>query len=272
MAEKGDRNRTSPFAFTGGKFEFRAVGSSQSVAGPIMVLNAIVADSLDTLATELETRVSGDPERLNAAVQALVKEVWDAHSRVVFNGDNYTAAWHEEAVRRGLENIPSAVDALAQYVAPETIAAMTRQGVLTERELRARYEIYLERYIKDIAVEARLTQEIGRTLILPAVSQAQGRLADTALKLRQLELPADTSTLAEVSRLTVSLQEELNLLAEVSRAAEAHHACKVGHARYMREKVVPAMERVRELADALEGLVDDVLWPLPTYQELLFIR
>ena len=272
MAEKGDRNRTSPFAFTGGKFEFRAVGSSQSVAGPIMVLNAIVADSLDTLATELETRVNGDPGRLSAAVQALVKEVWDAHSRVVFNGDNYTAAWHEEAVRRGLENIPSAVDALAQYVAPETIAAMTRQGVLTERELRARYEIYLERYIKDIAVEARLTQEIGRTLVLPAVSQAQGRLADTVLKLRQLELPADTSTLAEVSRLTVSLQEELNLLAEISREVEAHHACKVGHARYMREKVVPAMERVRELADALEGLVDDVLWPLPTYQELLFIR
>jgi len=220
----------------------------------------------------LEARVNGDPARLNAAVQALVKEVWDAHSRVVFNGDNYTAAWHEEAVRRGLDNIPSAVDALAQYVAPETIVAMTRQGILTERELRARYEIYLERYIKDIAVEARLTQEIGRTLILPAVSQAQGRLADTALKLRQLELPADTSTLAEVSRLTVSLQEELNLLAEISREAEKHHACKVGHARYMREKVVPAMERVRELADALEGLVDDALWPLPTYQELLFIR
>jgi len=272
MTEKSDRNRTSPFAFTEGKFEFRAVGASQSVSGPLMVLNAIVADSLDFLATELETRVNGDPERLNAAVQAVVKEVWDAHGKIVFNGDNYTAAWHEEAARRGLQNIPSAVDALAQYVAPETIATMARQGVLSERELRARYEISLERYIKDITVEARLTQEIGRTLILPAVSQAQGSLADTALKLRQLDLPVDTSTLAEVSRLTVSLQEELNQLAEISREAETHHACKAGHARYMREKVMPAMERVRELADALEGLVDDTLWPLPTYQELLFIR
>jgi glutamine synthetase len=272
MAEKSDRNRTSPFAFTEGKFEFRAVGASQSVSGPLMVLNAIVADSLDFLATELEARVNGDPKRLNAAVQAVVKEVWDAHGRIVFNGDNYTAAWHEEAARRGLQNIPSAVDALAQYVAPETIAAMERQGVLSERELRARYEICLERYIKDITVEARLTQEIGRTLILPAVSQAQGNLADTALKLRQLDLPVDTSTLAELSRLTVCLQEELNQLAETSREAEAHHTSKVDHARHMREKVMPAMERVRELADALEGLVDDTLWPLPTYQELLFIR
>jgi len=149
---------------------------------------------------------------------------------------------------------------------------MARQGVLSERELRARYEISLERYIKDITVEARLTQEIGRTLILPAVSQAQGSLADTALKLRQLDQPVDTSTLAEVSRLTVSLQEELNQLAEISHEAEAHHACRADHARYMREKVMPAMKRVRELADALEGLVDDTLWPLPTYQELLFIR
>ena len=271
-AEMGDRNRTSPFAFTGGKFEFRAVGSSQSVSGPIMVLNAIVADSLDFIATELETRVNGEPARLNAAIQSLVQEIWEAHRHIVFNGDNYAAAWHVEAARRGLSNLPSTPEALAHYVTPTTIETLSRQGILTERELRARCEIYLERYIKDIAVEARLTQEIARTMVLPAVSLAQGALADSALKLKQLDLPADLSTLAEVSRLTVSLQEELNLLAQASKESETHHTCKVGHARFMREKVVPAIERVREIVDALEGLVDDEVWPLPTYQELLFIR
>ncbi len=271
-AEMGDRNRTSPFAFTGGKFEFRAVGSSQSVSGPIMVLNAIVADSLDFIATELETRVNGEPARLNAAIQSLVQEIWEAHRHIVFNGDNYAAAWHVEAARRGLSNLPSTPEALAHYVTPTTIETLSQQGILTERELRARCEIYLERYIKDIAVEARLTQEIARTMVLPAVSLAQGALADSALKLKQLDLPADLSTLAEVSRLTVSLQEELNLLAQASKESETHHTCKVGHARFMREKVVPAIERVREIVDALEGLVDDEVWPLPTYQELLFIR
>ena len=271
-AEMGDRNRTSPFAFTGGKFEFRAVGSSQSVSGPIMVLNAIVADSLDFIATELETRVNGEPARLNAAIQSLVQEIWEAHRHIVFNGDNYAAAWHVEAARRGLSNLPSTPEALAHYVTPTTIETLSQQGILTERELRARCEIYLERYIKDIAVEARLTQEIARTMVLPAVSLAQGALADSALKLKQFDLPADLSTLAEVSRLTVSLQEELNLLAQASKESETHHTCKVGHARFMREKVVPAIERVREIVDALEGLVDDEVWPLPTYQELLFIR
>ncbi|HNX36456.1 MAG TPA: glutamine synthetase III [Kiritimatiellia bacterium] len=271
-AEKGDRNRTSPFAFTGGKFEFRAVGSSQSVSGPIMVLNAIVADSLDDIATELEARVKGDPAQLNAAIQALVKRIWDEHSRIVFNGDNYAAAWHAEAARRGLSNLPSAPEALAQYVTPESIATLERQGVLTERELRARYDIYLERYIKDIAVEARLTQEIARTMVLPAVSSAQDALAGAALKLKQLELPVDVSTLAEICRLAVDLQEELDALAQTTRESEKHHGCKVGHARFMRENVVPAVERVREIVDALEGLVDDEVWPLPTYQEMLFIR
>ncbi len=271
-AEKGDRNRTSPFAFTGGKFEFRAVGSSQSVSGPIMILNAIVADSLDFIATELEKRVNGDSSRLNAAIQSLVQEIWQEHRHIVFNGDNYATAWHVEAARRGLSNLSSTPEALAQYVTPTTIETLSRQGILTERELRARYEIYLERYIKDIAVEARLTQEIARTMVLPAVSLAQGALADSAQKLKQLDLPADISALAEISRLTVGLQEELNLLAQTAKESETGHTCKVGHARFMREKVAPAIERVRELVDALEGLVDDEVWPLPTYQELLFIR
>ncbi|MDD4102096.1 MAG: glutamine synthetase III, partial [Kiritimatiellae bacterium] len=143
----GDRNRTSPFAFTGGKFEFRAVGSSQSVAGPLMVLNAIVADSLDYIATALEKRVKKNAGGLNDAIQSVVREVWQAHQRIVFNGDNYAPEWHAEAARRGLSDLPSATDALSQYVTESTIGVMTRQGVLTERELRARYEIYLARYI-----------------------------------------------------------------------------------------------------------------------------
>ena len=271
-AGQGDRNRTSPFAFTGGKFEFRAVGSSQSVSGPIMVLNAIVADSLDYIATELETRVKGDLSKLNAAIQSLIKKIWDEHRHIVFNGDNYSAAWHAEAVHRGLSNLPSAPEALAQYVTPETIEMLGRQGILTERELRARYDIYLERYIKDIAVEARLTQEIARTLVLPAVAAAQDALAGAVLKLKQLEIPVDVSTLAEISRLTVDLQEELSSLAQVAKESELHHACRASQSHFMREQVVPAIERVREIVDALEGLVDDEVWPLPTYQEMLFIR
>jgi glutamine synthetase len=144
--------------------------------------------------------------------------------------------------------------------------------VLTERELRARYEIYLERYIKDIAVEARLTQEIARTMLLPAVAAAQERLAGAALKLRQLEIPADVSALEEISRLAVALQEKLAALSQAEQESGACHGGKARHARFMREKVVPAMEHVREVADALEGLVDDEMWPLPTYQEMLFIR
>lgn len=268
----GDRNRTSPFAFTGGKFEFRAVGSSQSVAGPLMVLNAIVADSLDYIATALEARVKKSAGGLNDAIQSIVREVWKEHRRIVFNGDNYAPEWHAEALRRGLGDLPCATDALSQFVTDATIGVMTRQSVLTERELRARHEIYLARYIHDIAVEARLTLEIGRTMIQPAVAAAQSGLADAALKLRELELPADTSSLAEISRLAVALQEELTTLACAEREFDAHKGCKAEQARFMRNKIIPAMDRVREVADALEGLVDDALWPLPTYQEMLFIR
>ncbi len=268
----GDRNRTSPFAFTGGKFEFRAVGSSQSVAGPIMVLNAIIADSLDHIATALESRVKKNPGDLNAAIQSVVREVWKEHRRIVFNGDNYAPEWRDEALKRGLSDLPSATDALSQYVTRETIGVMTRQGVLTERELRARYDIYLARYIHDIAVEARLTLEIGCTMIQPAVAAAQSQLADAALKLRELDLPTDTSSLAEISRLAVALQEELTALARANREFDTHQGGKVEQAGFMRGTIIPAMDRVREIADALEGLVDDALWPLPTYQEMLFIR
>ncbi|MDD4102405.1 MAG: glutamine synthetase type III, partial [Kiritimatiellae bacterium] len=165
-----------------------------------------------------------------------------------------------------------ATDALSQYVTESTIGVMTRQGVLTERELRARYEIYLARYIHDIAVEARLTLEIGRTMIQPAVASAQSVLADAVIKMRELDLPAETSSLAEISRLAVVLQEELTALACAEREFDAHKGGKAEQACFMRGQIIPAMDRVREVADALEGLVDDALWPLPTYQEMLFIR
>ncbi len=268
----GDRNRTSPFAFTGGKFEFRAVGSSQSVAGPLMVLNTIVADSLDYIATDLEKRVKENTGGLKEAVRAVLREVWQEHRRVVFNGDNYAPEWHAEAVRRGLSNLSCATDAMSQLVSKETIRVMAQQGVLTERELRARYEIYLERYIHDITVEARLMIEMGRTMIQPAVATAQSGLADAVLKLRQLKLPADTSSLNEISRLAVALQEELKALACVEHEFVKHEGGKAAQACFMHSQIVPAMERVRDVADALEGLVDDALWPLPTYQEMLFIR
>jgi glutamine synthetase len=265
----GDRNRTSPFAFTGNKFEFRAVGSSQSISGPLVALNTIMAESLDYIATELEKATGGDPNKLNTAVQTLLQDIVNKHGAVIFNGDGYSEAWHQEAEKRGLPNLKTSVDALPQIVAPEVIATFEKYGVLSSRELQSRQDIYLEQYIKTVVTEARLTVEIARTMIFPAAVRYQSQLATTCANLKTLGYTFDTDTLDEVTKLVKSLQDNATAL---EKSLSHHSDGLLEEAKYFCNSVIPVMLKVREAADRLEALVADDLWPLPTYQEMLFIK
>ncbi len=265
--DAGDRNRTSPFAFTGNKFEFRAVGSNQSIGAGILVLNVIIAESLDFIATELEKAAPGD---LNAAIQTVLENIINEHGKVIFNGNGYSEEWHAEAALRGLPNLKTSVDALPAYTYPSTVAAFEKYGILTKRELESREEIALEQYVKTVNVEANLVTEIAKTIIYPAAARYQGQLADTAAKLKAAGVEPDLSILSEVTKLTKSL------LAGVAKLEKAHGHEAAGsthdHAKHFLCEVIPAIVEVRAAADALEGLVADDLWPLPTYQEMLFIK
>jgi len=268
--DAGDRNRTSPFAFTGNKFEFRAVGSNQSVAGPLVILNTIMADSLDYIATELEAAKAKTPAALGAAVQKVIQKIIKNHGRVIFNGDNYAPAWHKEAAKRGLPNAANTAAAIpaAQNKASEDVLA--KHHVLSKREFHSRNEIYLEKYIKDVMIEARLAYEIAKTMILPAAVAYQKLLAETSGSLKALGKKHCTSVLDELCELVAEFQVRIGLL----RAAIAHegNGDVAAHAMHCRSQIVPAMDAVREIADALEGVVADEHWPLPTYQEMLFIK
>ena len=268
--DAGDRNRTSPFAFTGNKFEFRAVGSSQSLAGPLVVLNTIVAESLDTIATELEKVASGDSRKLSEAVQKLLQQIYRDHKAVVFNGDNYSEEWHREAEKRGLPNLRNTVDALQAILDKESIDVLAKYGVLSERETRSRYEIYMERYCKDVNTEALLCLSIARQKILPACYRYQGQLASTVSAMKSAGKTPDSSGLDRVTALVGTLEKAIEKLEKAS----GHHAtgAVLEHARHYRDNVVTSMLEVRKAADALESIVADDLWPLPSYSEMLFIR
>jgi glutamine synthetase len=261
----GDRNRTSPFAFTGNKFEFRAVGSSQSIAMPITILNTIIAESLDYVATKLEN-ADGD---FNTAVQSLLKEIITEHNNIIFNGDNYSQEWHEEAAQRGLPNLRSTVEALPSFGDKEAADLFEKYSVLTHQEVESRLEVMLEQYVKAIQVEAKLTLEMGRTMIWPAAVRYQSELATTCANLKTVGYEFDTNTLDKVTHLVKLLQDGLIHL----EGLMAHEADDLlAEAQYIRENLVPQMAAVRECADELEGYVADDLWPLPTYQEMLFIK
>ena len=265
--DAGDRNRTSPFAFTGNRFEFRAVGSSQSIGAAILTLNVILAESIDFLATELE---KAGPDKLNETIQKLLKDIIDEHGSVIFNGNGYCAEWHAEAEKRGLPNLKTTIDALPAYTLPSTVAAFEKYGILTERELESRKEIAYEHYVKSVNVEANTVIEMAKTIIYPAAMRYQGELADTVAKLKAAGLKADTTVLEEVTGLANSL---LSGVSNVESALyHGENGSAEGHARHFKEAVLPAMLEVRSAADALEGLVADDLWPLPTYQEMLFIK
>jgi glutamine synthetase len=262
--DAGDRNRTSPFAFTGNKFEFRAPGSSQSVARPNTVLNTIVAEAVDAMTGALEERIKSTAT-LEEAVLAVVKETYAANARVVFGGDNYSGEWHAEAERRGLPNLPQTPDALPAIMADETVQAFEAYNVLTRRELQARYEVFVEQYVSKINIEGETAASIARTMLVPAAVRYLGELA-------QAGDGSGVSTLrSEVSGL---LDDMVERLLELERANLEHPAEQnvLSHAHYVQKSVLPAMESLREVADRLERVVPDALWPLPKYSEILFIK
>ena len=266
----GDRNRTSPFAFTGNRFEFRAVGSNQTIAWPLAIMNVIIADSLDFIATEVEKITGGDASKTEDAVISVLSGIAKEHMAVVYDGNGYSDEWQVEAAKRGLPNLKNTVDALPALIDPKNVAVLSKYGVLSEHELHARYDIALEKYIKDVNTESMLALEIAKTKILPAALAYQKELASLAVDLKSIGKTPDTTTLDEVleltSTLTASIKEFEGIL--------AHEASDdlVAHATYSRDSILPIMLKTRETVDALEGVVADELWPLPTYQEMLFIK
>ncbi|MCZ7590659.1 MAG: glutamine synthetase III [Kiritimatiellae bacterium] len=270
--DAGDRNRTSPFAFTGNKFEFRAVGSAQSISGPLVILNTIVAESLDYIATELEKNGGGGKANFNAAVQKVLHDIVKNHKAIIFNGDGYGEAWQKEAAQRGLPNHRNTVDALAAVTGHKGYGAtLEKYGVLTVREFESRNEVYAERYSKDINTEALLCHDTAKSMILPAAYRYQGELAATAADLKAIgkknvdtySLDAITGLIGKLERGIVSLEKSL---------ANKSKGDTLAHARHYRDKVLPAMNAVRAVADQLELIIADDIWPLPTYQEMLFIK
>ncbi|WP_243310557.1 glutamine synthetase III [Fundidesulfovibrio agrisoli] len=267
--DPGDRNRTSPFAFTGNRFEFRAVGSSHSIAGAQVALNTIMAESLDYIATELEKLGKVNKTQFNEGVQKLLQKIMVENDAVIFNGNGYSDEWHKEAAKRGLPNLKTTPDALPVLTSKETIALFTKYGVLTEAELKSRQEIYLEQYVKTILTEANLVIRMARTVILPAAIRYQGQLAETCASLKAIGHDFKMASLDDVTAKLRGMQAEIDKLEKLV----AHEGGDtLAHAKFMCDKVMPAMLAVRGYADSLEAVVADDLWPLPSYQEMLFIR
>ncbi|MCE9534091.1 MAG: glutamine synthetase III [Planctomycetes bacterium] len=269
--DAGDRNRTSPFAFTGNKFEFRAVGSSQSIGGPNTVLNTIVAESIDFVATALEKSISAG-KSLHAAIKELLPVLIKENKKVLFDGDGYSEEWHKEAEKRGLPNLKNTVDALPVIVRKDSIDLFTKYKVFTEGELKSRFYVLCEQYVKTVNVEARLTSFMGKTMIVPACLRYQTEVAGSvaAVKAAGVDPTVQLELLKTLTSSISTLQSSLTAL----DGALAHHASgePIDHAKYYRDKIIPAMNAVRMAADKLEGFVADDLWPMPTYREMLFIR
>ena len=263
-----DRNRTSPFAFTNNKFEFRMVGSSDSIASPNIVLNTIVAESFKEAADILEVS-----EDFDEAVHDMIKQLFTSHRRIIFNGNGYSNEWVEEAKRRGLSNLPSMIDAIPALVSESSIKLFESFEVFTRKELESRVEIEYEAYAKAINIEAKAMIDIAGKSIIPAVIRYTTRLADSIIKLKtamaDIEPYAQSSILIDVNEHLKSAKLALeNLIKLMDDAGEV-----VGvdsHARYMREVIVPAMEELRKPIDELEMIVDKDLWPMPSYGDLLF--
>src|SRR4051812_45614835 len=256
----GDRNRTSPFAFTGNKFEFRACGSSMSLAFPNTVLNTIVAEAIDELATALEAAVNGGGS-LQEAVLGVVRDSYAANKAIIFGGDNYADEWHTEAEQRGLFNLRTTPDALPWLTEDQTVRAFENYGVLSHRELESRLEVFAEQYVTNINIEAETAADIARTQILPAATR----------HLAELHKAGVESLIGETNE---AVNELVFAIGKLEGVNEEHPEDVeiLDHARYMRDHVIPAMEAVREVSDRLERLVADDLWPLPKYWEMLFIK
>ena len=267
--DAGDRNRTSPFAFTGNRFEFRAVGSGQSVAGPLVAMNTVLADSLNWIGDKLEAEL-GKGTELNTAIQTILKEVMDNHGAVVFNGNGYSEEWHKLAAERGLANLRTSADALPVLKEAYIEELFSKLGVLSPVELASRYETYAEQYILSIEVEAKLVIDIAKTSIYPAALRYLSDLANTTLGLKEIGIDIEIENIEKVASLAKSMMEKVSKL---TLALGNHDFVSVEeHMQYLVNVIRPLMDEVRGFADALEGEVADDLWPLPTYQEMLFIK
>jgi glutamine synthetase len=267
--DPGDRNRTSPFAFTGNRFEFRAVGSGQSVAGPLVVLNTILADSIQWVADQLEDQL-GSGISVEEAAFSVLRRTMNDHGAVVFGGDGYSAEWHRIAVEeRGLENLPTCADALPVLQRPEIRDLFDRQGVLSPLELESRFEVYAEQYILAIEVEAKLVLRLARTQIYPVVMEYLDRLARSLRDQEDLGLPPDRAMAGLVAQSNQQLLGGCNALEQALE--EPAHGVNA-HLRHCADRLLPLMLEIRAAVDRLELLVDDASWPLPTYQEMLFLR
>jgi glutamine synthetase len=268
--DAGDRNRTSPFAFTGNKFEFRAVSSGQSIAYPNIALNMAVTESLDYMATELDKLVKGG-KTVEKAVGELLPKVIKENKRIIFNGNNYAPEWEKEAAKRGLLNLKNTVDALPQLVTKEVVGIFEKYKVLNERELHARYEVMVETYNKTVNVEGQLMVLMANRYILPAAFEYQKNVAQSvsAAKAAGAKSAAGKKTLDWVTRLTNQLLERTNKL---EKALDHESGSAEKHAKHFRDVVVPAMAALRETGDALEVVIPHEIWPLATYREMLFIK
>lgn len=263
-----DRNRTSPFAFTGNKFEFRMCGSTMSTAGPSFVINTIVADVLSEIADELESASDSTTK-----VAEILKRIAKEHKKIVFNGDNYSDDWVKEAEKRGLPNMPSTVEALKCIADDENVAVFENQNVLTKAELEARAEILVEIYSTAIAIEARTMLSMAKRQILPAVSKYAGELgtAINAVKSASGDATVQSELLNKVTAGMADLANAIAVLevaeSEIAQIDDAHTSGQAA-----RDKIIPALEAVRSAIDGLEVIVDSDVWPVPTYAEMLFVK
>ena len=263
-----DRNRTSPFAFTGNKFEFRMVGSTQSTSGPMFVLNTIVADVLNEIADELEKA-----KNVKTTAQSILKKIANEHRRIIYNGDNYTDEWIEEAQKRKLPNIISTVASIETIMDKENVKVFTKHGVLTEAELHARAEILLETYSMSINIEAMTMLNMARRQILPACVQYSSMLGSAvgAVSSSGVDAGPQKEMLENVCGLIATMKDNiLQLDGAVLKAKKVADATK--QARIYRADVIPAMHNLRSTADEMETIVDAQLWPIPTYAEMLFMK
>ena len=261
-SDDSDRNRTSPFAFTGNKFEFRMCGSSQSCAGFNMFLNVAVAESLDFLSTQIE-RIKGS-ETFDADLEKLLGNVLSKHKRIVYNGNNYSDAWLEEAKRRGLPNLTTALEALAPLRSKVNQKLMKDYGVFTEVEMESRYEILVEEYLRKIQIEGEVALDVASNLILPVALEEYGELAKSLKIAQELGLKSGQTSLREtamaIGRKMDELQSNLKLLRSIKKVSSENY-----------QEFIRITKGVREAADSLETLVDDRKWPLPKYREMLFV-
>jgi glutamine synthetase len=261
-----DRNRTSPFAFTGNKFEFRMVGSAQSIAGPNVALNTIAAEALDEIATRLEKAKNKKEE-----AAAIIREVYKQHSRVIFNGNNYSAEWPQEAARRGLPNVTNAVDALKAFITDKSLKLFEKYRVISHKEMHSRYEIYVEAYAKQLAIESLAAIDMVKKQFLPAATEYATFLAESIASFKAVSVPAPVQEelLGKLATLLASSYKNLGKL-EAAAAKARTTADTVKKAETYRDKVAPAMQALRSDIDALEMIVPKDTWPVPTYEDLLF--